>query len=135
MANWNERNRGVIDAFRANGRRAPEGRNLLLLSTTGAKSGQPRTNPVAYMEDGDRWLVFASKGGAPSHPDWYHNLVANPTVTVEVDGEEFEATATPLEGEEHDRLYAMQAERAPVFAEYQEKTERIIPVVALTRNG
>ncbi|GGO01405.1 hypothetical protein GCM10010116_02600 [Microbispora rosea subsp. aerata] len=137
MSDWNAK---IIEEFRANAGRVGgpfEGVSLLLLTTTGAKTGAARTNPVAYLRDGDRLLVFASYAGAPRNPDWYHNLLANPTVTVEVgDGtaiETFTATATPLEGEERDRMYARQAELVPVFAEYQARTSRVIPVVALHR--
>jgi deazaflavin-dependent oxidoreductase (nitroreductase family) len=111
-----------------------EGRNLLLLTTTGRKSGRPHTTPMVYTRDGDRLLVYASKGGHPKHPDWYLNLAADPNVVVEVGAERYDAAATPLEGEERDRQFAAQAERVPIFGEYQEKTGgRIIPVVALTR--
>jgi deazaflavin-dependent oxidoreductase (nitroreductase family) len=136
MADRNNWNRQTIEAFRANGGKVGgmwEGKPLLLLTTTGAKSGQRRTNPVMYMADGDRLLVFASKGGAPSNPDWYHNLVAHPEVTVEVGTETYEATATPLTGEERDRLYARHAGLYPQFADYQARTARKIPVVALVR--
>ena len=129
-------NDDVISEFRANAGKVGgrwEGRDLLLLTTTGRKSGREHTTPMVYSRDGDRLLVYASKGGAPDHPDWYKNLAANPHVTVEVGPETFEATATPLEGEERDRLFAEQAERWPQFGEYQERTERVIPVVALTR--
>jgi deazaflavin-dependent oxidoreductase (nitroreductase family) len=132
----NDRNRKLIDEFRANDGRVGgywEGRDLLLLTTTGRKSGRSHTTPVAFARDGDRFLVFASKGGAPTHPDWYRNLVADPSVQVEVGSEHFEAVATPLAGEARDRAYAQQVERIPAFGEYQEKTDRIIPVVALTR--
>ncbi|HEX6776689.1 MAG TPA: nitroreductase family deazaflavin-dependent oxidoreductase, partial [Ktedonobacterales bacterium] len=112
-----------------------EGRPLLLLTTTGAKSGQRYTNPTMYLADGNRLLVFASKGGAPTHPDWYHNLVANPDVTVEVGPETYEATAAVLTGEERDRWYAKQSELYPQFGEYQKKTPRTIPVIALTRKA
>ena len=88
---------------------------------------------MVFTRDGDRLLVYASKAGAPEHPDWYLNLVAEPRVTVEVGGERYEATAVPLEGEERDRRFAEQAERNPVFAEYAAKTDRVIPVVALER--
>jgi deazaflavin-dependent oxidoreductase (nitroreductase family) len=107
----------------------------VLLTSVGAKSGNPFTTPVMYVADGDRLLVFASKAGAPTHPDWYHNLVAHPRVTVEVGTENYEANAEVLVGEERDRLYAQQAERSPIFGEYQAKTTRVIPVVALTRAG
>jgi len=136
MADRNDWNRQTIEAFRANGGKVGgmwEGRPLLLLTTTGAKSGQRHTNPVMYMADGDRLLVFASKGGAPSNPDCYHNLVAHPEVTVEVGTETYEATATPLIGDERNRLFAKQASLYPQFGEYQARTARKIPVVALVR--
>ena len=136
MNQWNERNRQVIDSFRAN--RGTTGgpfadRPMLLLTTTGARSGKPFTTPLVYLADGDRLVIFASKGGAPSHPDWYHNLVANPRVTVEVGSDTYEAKAEVLSGEERDRLYARQAELMPNFGDYQAKTSRTIPVIALRR--
>ena len=136
MADRSDWNRQTIEAYRANGGKVGgfwEGRPLLLLTTTGAKSGQRRTTPTMYLRDGDRLLIFASKGGAPTHPAWYHNLVAHPQVTVEVGGETYEATATILTGEERDRLYARQAELYPQFGEYQANTTRKIPVIALER--
>jgi deazaflavin-dependent oxidoreductase (nitroreductase family) len=136
MADRNDWNRQTIEVFRANGGKVGgmwEGRPLLLLTTTGAKSGQRRTNPVMYLRDGDRLLVFASKGGAPTNPDWYHNLVAHPKVTVEVGTETYKTTATPLTGEERDRLFAKQAGLYPQFGEYQARTTRKIPVIALER--
>ena len=132
----NDWNRQTIEAFHANGGKVGgmwEGKPLLLLTTTGAKSGQRHTNPVMYLADGDHLLVFASKRGAPAHPDWYHNLVAHPEVTVEVGTETYEATATVLTGEERDRLYAKQAGLYPQFGEYQAMTSRKIPVIALER--
>ena len=129
-------NQAVIDEFRANDGKVGgyfAGANMLLLHTIGAKSGQPRTNPMVYVTDGDRLVVIASKGGAPGSPDWYHNLVANPTVTVELPDETFTARATVAEGEERDRLFAAQAAMMPAFAEYEQKTTRKIPVVVLTR--
>lgn len=138
MAEVSERNRAVIEEFRKNGGKVAgswEGRPLLLLTTIGAKSGERRTTPVMYLRDGDRLLVFASRGGAPTNPGWYHNLVAHPDVTVEVAGETFEARASVLAGEERDRLYGRQAELFPMFAEYQRRTSRKIPVIALTRRG
>jgi deazaflavin-dependent oxidoreductase (nitroreductase family) len=126
----------VIEEFRANAGRVGgswEGRDLLLLTTTGRKSGRPYTTPMVFTRDGDRLLVYASKAGAPAHPDWYLNLVADPHVVVEVGAERYDATAAPLEGEERDRAFEAQAARNPVFAGYQEKTDRVIPVVALTR--
>ncbi len=136
MPDANDWNRGIIDEFRANGGQVGgqfAGAPLLLLTTTGAKSGQPRTNPMMYLADGDRLVVFASKAGAPTNPDWYHNLVANPTATVEVGTDRYEVDATVTTGEERDRLFARQAGLYPGFAEYEEKTTRTIPVVALTR--
>jgi deazaflavin-dependent oxidoreductase (nitroreductase family) len=133
MADWNSQ---LIEEFRANGGKAGgywKDRPLLLLTTTGAKSGKPHTNPTMYLSDGDRLLIFASKSGAPTHPDWYHNLRVNPHVTVEVGRETYEATATVLTGEERDRMYARQAELYPQFADYQTKTTRKIPVIALER--
>ena len=117
MATMNDRNRGVIEEFRSNDGKVGgffEGSPVLLLSTTGARSGQRRTNPVMFLPDGERWVVFATKGGAPTSPDWYHNLRANPTVTVEVGTDTFEAHAEVIEGEERDRLYGRQVELYPV---------------------
>ena len=136
MPDMNDWNRQLIEAFRANKGKVGgmwEGRPLLLLTTTGAKSGQRRTNPVMYLRDGERLLVFASKGGAPTNPDWYHNLVAHPEVTVEVGNETYDAIATPLTGEERDQFYAQWAQMYPQFGEYQKNTTRKIPVVALER--
>ncbi len=136
MADRNDWNRKMIDEFRANGGKVGgmwEGRPLLLLTTTGARSGQRHTTPTMYLRDSDRLLIFATKGGAPSHPDWYHNLAAHPQVTVEVGKETYEATATVLKGEERDRLYARQAELYPQFGDYQKRTTRKIPVIALER--
>ncbi len=136
MADPNDWNSKIIDEFHANGGKVGgpfEGAPLLLLTTTGAKSGQRRTTPLVYMPNADRMFIFASKAGAPTNPDWYHNLVAHPQVTVEVGTETFEATAVVITGEERDRLYALQAKRNPGFAEYQTKTTRKIPVVELER--
>ena len=136
MADRNDWNSQLIETFRANKGKIGgmwEGRPLLLLTTTGAKSGKRRTSPTMYLPDGDRLVIFASKSGAPTHPDWYHNLVAHPQVTVEVGGETYEANATVLTGEERDQLYARHAELYPQFDEYQAKTTRKIPVIALER--
>jgi deazaflavin-dependent oxidoreductase (nitroreductase family) len=125
----------IIEEYRANAGRLGgswEGRDLLLLTTTGRKSGRPHTKPMVYTRDRDRLLVYASKGGAPDHPDWYLNLAADPGVVVEVGPDRYEAIATPLEGAERDREFAAQAARNPVFADYERKTSRVIPVVALT---
>ena len=132
MANdWNTK---IIEEFRANGGRVGgqfAGAPLLLLTTTGAKTGRRYTNPVMYLPDGDRVVVFASKGGAPTNPDWYHNLVAHPRATVEVGAEKIDVDARIAEGVERDRLWSTQKERYPSFAEYEEKTTREIPVVVL----
>ena len=108
---------------------------VLLLHTTGARSGLERVNPMMYLQDGGRTFVFASKGGADTHPDWYHNLVAHPEVTVELGAQTFAAEATPVSSEERARIYAIQARRYPGFAEYEAKTTRVIPVVELVRSS
>lgn len=140
MNNMNDFNQRLIEEFRANGGKISSGQfanaPLLLLNTVGAKSKQPRTNPLAYTKDGDNYIIIASKGGAPTSPDWYYNIVANPEVTVEVGPERFQAQATSLtEGEERDRLYNQMAAQMPNFAEYQRNTTRRIPVVVLKRVG
>ncbi|MEO5725176.1 MAG: nitroreductase family deazaflavin-dependent oxidoreductase [Ilumatobacteraceae bacterium] len=137
MADVNDFNQTVIDEFRANDGKVGgqfQGAPLLLLNTVGAKSGQPRTHPVVYLADGDRIVIFASKAGAPDSPAWYHNLVANPRVTVELGAEQFAATAHVVEGAERDRLFAAQVKVMPGFQAYQDNTTRVIPVVALTRD-
>jgi deazaflavin-dependent oxidoreductase (nitroreductase family) len=130
-------NQDVISQFRANGgeikRGMFKGAPILLLTTRGAKSGATYTTPLAYTRDGDRYVIIASKGGAPTHPAWYHNLVAARGATVEVGTETFEARARTAEGEERDRLYDAQAALMPGFAEYQRNTTRRIPVVVLER--
>ncbi|MFI6788630.1 nitroreductase family deazaflavin-dependent oxidoreductase [Nonomuraea sp. NPDC050383] len=127
-------NQQVIEEFRANGGKVGgmfEGGNLVLLTTTGRKSGKQVTSPVMYLKDGERIVVVASYAGADHHPAWYLNLEANPSVTVEIGTETYQARAEIVEGDERDRLYARMVEVAPGFAEYQAKTERRIPVVAL----
>ena len=130
-------NKHVIEEFRANGGKVGgmfEGRTLLLLHTIGAKSKQERINPVACVKDGDRLMIIASKGGAPTNPDWYYNLVANPVANVEVGTEKFQVRATVvLEEPERTRLYQKMVAVMPGFAEYEQKTTRKIPVVILTR--
>lgn len=136
MPDANDWNFKIIEEFRTNGGKVGgqfEGAPLLLLTSTGAKTGRKHTTPVMYLADGDRMLIFASKAGAPSSPAWYHNLIANPEAAVEVGEENFQVRATVLQGEERDRLYDQQASLYPGFREYQDKTSRIIPVVALTR--
>jgi deazaflavin-dependent oxidoreductase (nitroreductase family) len=130
-------NRSIIEEFRANGGAVGAFANVpvVLLTTTGAKSGRTRVNPLAALPGDEGTLyVFASKGGAPTNPDWYHNLLAHPEVQVEFGRERFPATATPVTGAERDRIYAEQASRVPAFADYEEATERVIPVVALRRH-
>jgi deazaflavin-dependent oxidoreductase (nitroreductase family) len=139
MADENDFQKNVIAEFRANDGKVGgmfEGQPMLLLTTTGAKSGQPRLIPLVYTTDGDRLVVIASKGGAPTNPDWFRNLVAHPTVTVELGAETFQARASVAESPERERLYDQQAALMPGFAEYQRKTTRQIPVVVLERvNG
>jgi deazaflavin-dependent oxidoreductase (nitroreductase family) len=133
-----EFNRAIIEEFRANGGKVGgsfEGAPVLLLTSTGAKSGQRRTTPLMYMPDGERMVIFASKGGAPTNPAWYHNLRANPSATVEVGADTVDVDAAVTSGEERERLFKRQAELYPQFAEYAEKTTREIPVVALTRGA
>jgi deazaflavin-dependent oxidoreductase (nitroreductase family) len=136
MATVNDFNQQIIDEFRANDGRVGgpfEGARLLLLHTTGAKSGKERVNPLAYRRDGDRLVVFGSKAGAPTHPDWYHNLRAHPDATVEVGTERFPVRAHVAEGAEHTRLWEAQKADVPTFAEYEQKTDRPIPVIILER--
>ncbi|MCU1457067.1 MAG: nitroreductase family deazaflavin-dependent oxidoreductase [Actinomycetia bacterium] len=133
MADFNSQ---IIQEFRANGGKVGgdfEGAPLLLLTTIGAKSNLARTTPLVYLPDGDRIVIFASKAGADTNPDWFHNLVAHPTATVEVGADSFAVEAEVLKGAERDALFAQQAEVMPGFKEYEGKTSRVIPVVALTR--
>ncbi|MFC8245379.1 nitroreductase/quinone reductase family protein [Streptomyces chartreusis] len=131
----NDFNQQVIEEFRANKGRVGgyfEGARLLLLTTTGARTGRPHTTPVGYLPGSDdRILIIASAAGAPRHPAWFHNLVANPRVTVESGAFTYEARAVVLKGEERDRIFARAVEADPGWAAYQEKTERVIPVIAL----
>ena len=134
MIEAQERNRKIIDEFRANDGKVGgrfEGRTLLLLHTKGAKSGRERINPLAYVKDGDRYVIIASKGGAPTSPSWYFNLLANPLVTVEVGNETFSAHATVAEELERTRLYNKMVEKMPAFDDYRRKTTRQIPVIVL----
>ncbi len=135
MSVVNERNIKIVDEFRSNEGKVGgrfEGRTLLLLHTKGAKSQQERINPLAYVKDGDRFVVIASKGGAPTHPDWYYNILANPLATVEAGMETFQARATVTEEPERTRLYDKMVQVMPGFAEYRRKTTRTIPVIVLT---
>ncbi len=129
-------NASIIEEFRANHGKVGgnfEGAPLLLLHSVGAKSGQERVSPMMYLADGDRYLVFASKAGAPDNPDWYHNLKANPDATIEVGDDRIDVRGEELPRAERDEKYAEQAALFPGFADYEKKTDRVIPVLALTR--
>jgi deazaflavin-dependent oxidoreductase (nitroreductase family) len=134
MANdWNDQ---IIAEFRANEGKVGgpfEGAPMVILTSTGAKTGKPHTNPLMYLPDGDRVVVFASMGGAPENPQWFNNLVANPDAEAEVGTERFKVRAVVTEGEERDRLFEEQKKRYPQFGEYETQTTRTIPVVALER--
>jgi deazaflavin-dependent oxidoreductase (nitroreductase family) len=128
-------NAQVIDEFRANSGHVGgmfESMPILLLHHVGAKSGESRVNPLAYQADGGRYVIFASKAGAPTNPGWYYNLKAQPETSVEVGSDTVAVTASEATGEERERLYRTQAERMPQFAEYEQNTERVIPVIVLT---
>jgi len=136
MTDMKDFNQQVIEEFRANGGKVGgmfEGAPMMLLTTTGAKSGQPRVAPLVYTTDGDRIVIIASKGGAPTHPDWYHNVAANPEVTVEVGTEKFPARAEIATEPERTRLFNAQADIMPNFYEYQKNTDRTIPVITISR--
>jgi deazaflavin-dependent oxidoreductase (nitroreductase family) len=134
---FNEFNKGIIEEFRANGGKVGgpfEGAPMVLITHTGARTGQPRTTPLVHSTDDDRVVIIASKGGAPTHPAWYHNIVANPRVTVELGTQTFEATAEiHTDGPERRRLFDQQADLMPNFKEYEAATDRVIPVITLTR--
>jgi len=136
MAELDEFNRRVIDEFRSNAGKvggmfanAP----MLLLTTTGAKSGKSYTNPLVYSRDGDRIVVIASKAGAPTNPAWYYNLVAHPTATIELGTDQFQARARVVTGDERERLFKQQAAQMPMFDEYRKRTTRQIPVIVFER--
>ena len=136
MSELNDFNQRVISEFRANqGKVGGQLANMpvLLLTTTGAKSGRTLTKPLVYTTDGDRIVVLASFAGGPKNPPWYHNLVANPVATVELGSERFRVRAAVTAGEERQRLFDRQAAQMPIFAEYQQKTTRQIPVIVLKR--
>lgn len=133
MADWDK---GVIEEFRMNGGKVGgrwESMHLLLLITTGARSGQRRVTPLAYLPDNDCLIVLAAAGGTPTHPGWYHNLVAHPQATVEVGSEIFDVTASIIEAEEREQLYAKMVKRYPQIIGYEEKTSRQFPLIALER--
>lgn len=134
-SNWNQE---IIKEFRANHGKVGgpfAGRTLLLLHTVGAKSGQERVNPVAYVKDGNRFVIIASKGGAPTNPQWYYNLLAHPDVTIEVGDQQYKVRAEVASEPERTRLYDKMVEMMPSFAEYRQKTTRKIPVFTLTPVG
>jgi deazaflavin-dependent oxidoreductase (nitroreductase family) len=142
MPEFNEKamqefNQGLIKEFRANGGKAISGpfvnAPLLLLTTTGAKSGKPFTTPLVYTKDGDRIVIIASKGGFPTNPAWFHNLKAHPTTTIEVGKDKFQAKATITQDPERQRLFDAQAKLMPTFNDYQKNTKRQIPVIVLER--
>jgi len=138
MAEANDWNSKIIEEFRANGGQVGgpfEGATLLLLHTTGARSGQERVNPVMYRKVGGSYAVFASKAGAPTNPDWYHNLRAHPRVKAEIGTSSVELTARVAEGEERERIWSVHKQENPGFAEYERKTSRQIPVVILDPVG
>ncbi|RKE21776.1 nitroreductase family deazaflavin-dependent oxidoreductase [Streptomyces sp. TLI_171] len=133
-----QRNQLVIDEFRSSAGVVGgdfAGVPLLLLTTTGARSGESRVMPVTYLEDGGRLVIFGANGGRANHPGWYHNLLADPAARVEVGAESFAVTASVAEGAEHDRLWARQLPHTPYFAGFQERAGRRIPVVVLTRDA
>jgi deazaflavin-dependent oxidoreductase (nitroreductase family) len=138
MADFADFNTRIIEEFRANGGRVGgpfEGGTLLLLHTTGARSGQERVNPVAYQKVDGGYAVFGSKGGAPTHPDWYHNLLAHPQVQAEIGDQTVALTARVATGEERDRIWSRQKQSNPGFADYEQQTSRQIPVVILEPAG
>jgi deazaflavin-dependent oxidoreductase (nitroreductase family) len=129
--------RKLIEHLRANRGKAPagpfEGRDLVILTTKGAKSGAVHESPVVYSRDGDKYVIVASKSGAPTNPNWYHNLLAHPEITVEIGGEKFKARAREAGDDEYERLYQNHAKNMPAFNDYRKKTTRKIPVMILER--
>jgi len=136
-SSFNDFNRNLIADLRAHGGKATSGpffgRDLLIITTKGAKSGEVRENPLVYTRDGNKYVIVASKGGAPTNPSWYHNLVAHPEVTIELGGEKFKARARVAGDADYERLYQHHASINPGFKEYRQKTTRKIPVVLLER--
>ncbi|HEY1162831.1 MAG TPA: nitroreductase family deazaflavin-dependent oxidoreductase [Candidatus Dormibacteraeota bacterium] len=130
-------NRTLIDHLRTNGGKAPDGpfkgRSLVIITTKGARSGAVHESPLVYSRDGDKYVVVASKGGAPTNPNWYHNLLAHPEITVEIGGEKFKARAREAGDDEYERLYQNHAKNMPAFNDYRKKTTRKIPVMILER--
>ena len=138
MSSYHDFNRNLIEDIRAHEGKPTSGpfvgRHMIILTTKGAKSGEKRENPLVYTRDGDHYVIIASKGGAPTHPNWYHNLVKHPDVTAEVLGEKFKAHARVADGDEYERLYNRHADQNPAFHDYRKKTSRKIPVVVLERD-
>jgi F420H(2)-dependent quinone reductase len=128
-----EHNRQLIAQYRADGGASMGDRPLVLLTTVGRKTGMPRTTPMMFVREDERIFVIASNAGAPKDPQWYRNLIADPSVTVELPGQEFTARATPLDGADYDRTWAMIKERYPFFAEHDQRAGRRIPVVELVK--
>jgi deazaflavin-dependent oxidoreductase (nitroreductase family) len=139
MSEMSDFNQSIIEEFRANGGKVGgpfAGATVVLLTTTGKKSGQSRVTPLACQSQGDGTIyIFGSFAGGPKNPDWYYNLLAHPEVGIEIGEEKYTATATPITGAERDLVFARQKELMPVFAEYEKKAERVIPVIALTRTA
>jgi deazaflavin-dependent oxidoreductase (nitroreductase family) len=136
MNERHEFNRKIVDEFRANAGSVGgmfKGAPMVLLTTTGAKSGKTYTTPLVYSKDGNRYVIIASMAGAPNNPDWYHNIKAHPSVTLEIGTEKFKAKATVTAGAERERLFDAQAAIMPQFNEYKNKTTRQIPVITLER--
>jgi len=132
----NDFNNDIINEFRANAGKLGggfEGANMVLVHHTGARTGTERVAPLAYRAEGDGWVIFASKAGAPDNPDWFHNLKANPATSVEIGAETIDVTAIEVTGAERDRIFDLQKAEVPQFAEYEANTDRIIPVILLER--
>ena len=137
MSTFGDFNRSLIEDMRAHGGKPTSGpflgRDVLILTTKGARSGEERVNPLVYTRDGEHYVIVASKGGAPTHPSWYHNLVKHPDVTVEVLGEKFEAHANVMDEPKYEELYQRHATKNPAFHDYRKRTSRKIPVIVLER--
>jgi len=136
MNNFNDWNKMIIDEFRANKGKVGgqfENMHLLLLNTIGAKSGRKRVNPVAYITDSDKYVIAASKAGADTNPDWFYNIIAHPELEVEVGDQRVQVSAAIASEPERTKLYGNMAQKYPGFAEYVDKTSRVIPVVILSQ--
>jgi len=138
MSTYGDFNRNLIEDIRAHGKATSGpfvGKDVLILTTKGARSKEERSTPLVYTREGDKYVIIASKSGAPTNPHWYHNLREHPEVTVELDGHKFRARANVQDGDEYERLYKQHADQNPQFHEYRTKTSRKIPVVVLERIG